>query len=209
MKKLFLTIFSCVVCLVPGVASAANHTFTCADLTMNSIATCTSTGDINFFTGGSNQYAYNSGAMSYSNGTTYYVVANVSGSTGSWDLELQQGSGTHLTVGFASGQYTGTIVAGGGGDPVGMVIKPVTVGGVSSSQGTLSSFCISDVSFADCGGGGGGGGGGSNSAPFPFPGKEASTTYQIVDNPTQDVFNGVVLFMGGMVLMLWLFKRRT
>jgi len=41
--------------------------------------------------------------------------------------------------------------------------------------------------------------------PFPFPGHEASTTYQIVDNPNQDCFMGVILFLltfYGLVILL-------
>jgi len=36
----------------------------------------------------------------------------------------------------------------------------------------------------------------------------ASSTIAIVDNPTQDVFNGFIMFCVGMTLMMWLFKKR-
>jgi len=63
----------------------------------------------------------------------------------------------------------------------------------------------------------GSGGGGAVQAP-PFEaifGLAATTTassthtVSIVDNPTQDVFNGYILFLSGMFAMLWLFKRKN
>lgn len=41
-----------------------------------------------------------------------------------------------------------------------------------------------------------------------FPGHEASTSYQIIDNPNQDYFNGLLAFMAGVVIIIWIFKGR-
>lgn len=58
-----------------------------------------------------------------------------------------------------------------------------------------------------------GGGGGSTDGAFPngsevFPGQSASTTFSIVDNPTQDFFNGMVLFLMSFFGLIWIFKSR-
>jgi len=37
----------------------------------------------------------------------------------------------------------------------------------------------------------------------------STTTIQVIDNPTQDLFYLITLFMYGMVLMLWVFKKRN
>jgi len=37
----------------------------------------------------------------------------------------------------------------------------------------------------------------------------ASSTIGLVDNPVQDIFEGYILFMTGMLMMLWIFKRRN
>jgi len=71
-------------------------------------------------------------------------------------------------------------------------------------------FCNTTAGSNDCGGGGGGGGGGSFS-PGPeevFPGYGASTTFMIIDNPTQDMFNALLAFVGGFAILIWLFKGR-
>jgi len=192
------------------VAHAANYSYTCTDWTMNSTATCTGTAQVNFFTGGSNQFAYNSGAFTFTPGTTYYIVANTTGSTGSWVLEIQQGSGNFDTIPFASGEQDFTFGAAGGGDPNGIVIKPDPFGGVSTSQGSIVDFCISDVSYADCGGSG------------PTPPTPSSSSYncvrdasssdcliQVVDNPNLDFWLGVFSFLASMYGMIWLFRKRT
>jgi len=41
-----------------------------------------------------------------------------------------------------------------------------------------------------------------------FPGYESSTTFMIIDNPTQDMFNAELAFVGGFVILIWLFKGR-
>jgi len=55
---------------------------------------------------------------------------------------------------------------------------------------------------------GGGGGGGSGTTTLPFPGYEASTTFQVVDNPNQDMFNVFLLFVMGFFGGYWLFAKR-
>jgi len=55
--------------------------------------------------------------------------------------------------------------------------------------------------------GGGGGGGGVASSTLPFPGYEASTTFQVIDNPNQDIANSIYLFIAGLWTMLLLFNR--
>jgi len=183
-------------------AEASNHTFTCSDLTMNSSATCTSGGTINFFVGGLNQYAYNSGAaFTYTGGSTLYVVADTTGTNGAWDLEVQQGSGSHTLTNFSNGQVGFAVSVGSGGDPTGMVIKPDIAGGVSASAGTISNLCFSNVSLADCGySGGGGGGGGATTTEN----QATSTPDQVQEN----LFNGFVIFFTSMIFVVWFFRSK-
>jgi len=47
---------------------------------------------------------------------------------------------------------------------------------------------------------------GSASSTSPFG--TATTTYTVIDNPTQDYFNGLALFLFGMTSIMWLFKGR-
>jgi len=194
MKKILLSIL---ILASPLTALAAHHTYTCSDLTMSSIATCTGAYDINFFPGGSNQYAYNSGAMGFTPGTTYYVVANVSGSTGQWSLEMQQGSGVTTLTPFSTGMTGFTMVAGGGGDPNGIVIKPDVAGGTSVSSGTLSAFCISDVSLADCG--------------YTPPTPPASTTPFATSSPQFDTMAiaAIVMWTWIFAFVVWLVSKFT
>jgi len=42
----------------------------------------------------------------------------------------------------------------------------------------------------------------------PFPSSFGTTTYQVIDNPNQDYMNGMILFFGGMIFMIWLFKKQ-
>jgi len=57
------------------------------------------------------------------------------------------------------------------------------------------------------GGGGGGGGGGSATSTSPFSYITATTSYAVVDNPTQDFFDGIVCFFLGFLGMVWLLRK--
>jgi len=85
------------------------------------------------------------------------------------------------------------------GDSVGSLFWWMNSGVWTSTAGTHR--LVFDVNPAS--------GGGGATAGWPVsPFGTATTTYTVVDNPTQDYFNGLALFLFGFVLILWLFKGR-
>lgn len=111
-----------------------------------------------------------------------------------------------------------------GVDPYGnWTLVEFTPGTTACQSGVLSSceasggfvtehaVCVGDP-VADCGGGGGGGGGGGTGTTTPFVNCINATSTDCaykIDNPNQNLANGVYVFILGMFLPMWFFKRKT
>lgn len=129
------------------------------------------------------------------------------------DCLTQNGNGAQTATATGSGHtkdlfhYTSDGEAGAAGSTPATTVTSYTVG-YSSSPDEIMGLALMEVLAS---GGGGGGGGTSTATTGPaeifdpyYVG--ASTTFSVVDNPTQDFFMGMVLFLTSMFGILYLFK---
>jgi len=70
----------------------------------------------------------------------------------------------------------------------------------SSYAGTIYDICIDDDGVSCSGGGGGDDGGGTGTTTVA-----TSTT---IDNPSQNIFNGFIMFFIGLYLAIWIHKKK-
>jgi len=90
--------------------------------------------------------------------------------------------------------------------PAGGSYTSITALRVTTGDGTTgdAGYAFDDVSVGDEPGGGGGGGGGGEDATTT-----ATSTLQYIDNPVQDLWNGIILFLISMGGMVWFFKKKA
>jgi len=75
--------------------------------------------------------------------------------------------------------------------------RNLNIGGWSNAVGgTMSSTVFTSA---------GGGGGGSGTSTV----QQFATTTQVVDNPTDDLYHGILLFWVPFAFVIWIFKRKT
>jgi len=124
------------------------------------------------------------GVSDYSNGT--FFLASIDGGQ-YWDLDVSKGN-TGPTYYYISGT-----------SPVGAYSHDAL--GSAPPGFVASTTCPGQASGSNPDG----------SEVFPGIATSSATTigFEIVDNPTQDLAYGLLFFLGGMWLMLWLFKRRN
>lgn len=124
------------------------------------------------------------GAVSLTAGVKYWVVFSRTGSldsTNNYNAPLSTtGSGGFLN----SQSFDGTSWSSQGGT----YTNPIEVDGTT------------------------GGGGGGSASPYPTGytvfGNLASTSFSIVDNPVQDLFDGVILSLSAFFGTIWFFRKR-
>jgi len=199
------TILLYVVVIVIGImvwdlkrAEAVYHVYTCADGLTGAGASYDCTDDI--FTlasgGGASSYTDTGGTVfTIADGTTYYISYNATrdgigpydgrfrfdGDSGNTDNSWLWVSGDNVDVEIPD--TTGI------GDNGHILIY-------ASTQGSIQNLCISDT-LGECGG-----------TPDPDPATTtATTTVQTVDNPSQNVFNGMLLFMLSMFFAIFLARK--
>jgi len=178
--------------LLPNAALAAHYVYTCADWHFFSgSAACVS--DIINIGSGETVSESSPGAWTYNNGQTYYFKVQQTGSgTQTYYLTGQLNNGSPFPTGTEgnTGLYTFSGAAPAS-NPTGNWLE------LSSTNftGSLDYICVSDTSTADCPDPSGGGSTGTTTPP------------QIVDNPAQDVYNGMILFLCGFFGMIWFFRR--
>jgi len=127
-------------------------------------------------------------------GTWYFTATLAAGATNNYYFGSTGDASGVPTYTTSQSETSFTTSVGGG----------LVIGTQSGFNGFLSSICVDDDGSSCTGGGGGG----TPTSTMPFAGHEASTTFQIIDNPTQDFMNGVWLFLAGMFFIIWLFKGR-
>jgi len=185
---------------MPGVAFAANINYVCSDFTLAGGPSC-SGNSIVFTVGGSNERGFDDTPhFTINDNTTYYIVGSVSGSVGSVAIGAQDfGNGARADQDAVAGggDFHFSITTSGGTNNWFTALKAEPYSGTSATDGSVDSLCFSDVSYADCG--------------YNPPSPDASTTVATtttINNPNQDVFNGVLLFFIGFFGIIWLFKKR-
>jgi len=193
---------------VPALA-ATSYTMICADSgiwTSGGTFSCTGTDVLNF-TAGTNAHLESSPSNYHlTDNTTYYVSGTYSGTGNiaigvggdnvgsSYYTASASFSDVPLTYPNGNTANTGTLQFYDGSGAV--------CNGVGCSfTGSLTTVCITDT-IGGCG------------TPTPpqsngsFDPFGTTTSYTVITNPNQDFFNGMMLFMSGLFLILWLFKGR-
>jgi len=146
-------------------------------------------------------------------------ASSVSYNTASFTFATSTFSGTTaLTAGTQYwAVYTYSVPGGGSFNPgwsddilVGCT-SSTSCGDSATWRGTLSSWTEANtqasLALSVYVGSGGGGGGGSATSTSPFSYITATTSYAVIDNPTQDFFNGIVCFFLGFLGMIWLLRK--
>lgn len=145
----------------PLITSAASQTITCANWWKGgggsgscSGSTVTFTGTDNFWFDGA-PFTSSTGYVMSAN-TVYYVVLNSPTGSGTGGVSILDNLGNESIVSFTAGggSQNINITSPTTGSTYQTGLKSDFSGGPRIS-GDVTSFCISDVSFADCGGGGG------------------------------------------------------
>jgi len=196
-RKFGLFLFVCSVSLLPtGVFAATTHHYTCDD-----------------FISGINPPSCSANVFTFAGDSGYRdspaAVFNLT--AGTWYLNFTySGTGNFNVNGFATGDADHT------GSEIDYVVTTlfftrIEIWDHTSFVGTISNVCVTDTP-GDCASGGGGGGSGNGVFPDGsevFPGIATTTiVFSIVDNPTQDFFNGMVLFLMCNFGLIWVFKSR-
>jgi len=203
MKKLLFIL--AVFFIVPNVSQAAIlHRYTCADgLTpAGASPTCVGT-DVFTFGGGAASMNDSAPLFSTSDGSTVYITLSTTGGSSPYYALIFAGS-----MGNSFYNITGNVSEtahtisglGGSGAMTSFLIR-------DDNAGTIYDLCIDDDGTS------------CTSAPIPESGNDygqniffvasttASTTLSIVDNPTQDLFNGLLLFFIVLWGTVWFFKH--
>jgi len=171
--------------------ASTSHTFVCGELTNPDGASCSS----GSWSKASAFSVYDVSGLIYpmSTGTYYatFTVANGSGNV----FNLTCTNGTCGSTAYSNGSYTD--------EPI--VVSAATSGGIYFN-GVSGGYLVGDICITDTIGGCAGGGGGGT--PSTGDGELATTT-QLVANPTQDLFNGFVLFNFSFWGIIWFFRKRN
>jgi len=189
MKKLLYILLL----LLPSISLAATtHHYTCAELSITA-GSPTCSADAWTFANTEVQTVDDiSGVALDLQGVTWYVSWT---QTGGQEIRyLCDNYPTSCTFNGHSATFTAQSWAVSAGTPTGFIITNNVGGGVYHS-GVVSNVCVTDTS-GDC-------------EATPSGGTTASTTYMFVDNPPQDIFNGLVLFITSFWGIIWFFRKRT
>jgi len=182
MYKQLLKIAILFLFFVPSFAYALVHTYTCDDFAYEGGASCTD--DVITSSGAGN--AYDDGSprnFDLSQANDWYASFVFEGT--SFDLECVSGTCSDTTYN-TPGTYTDEPFTYTSGSDTGIYIHGLL-------DGSVSELCITDEI------------GGCGSAPTPSS-TVASTT--IVDNPAQNIYNGMVLFLGFLWFTVWFFSKK-
>jgi len=182
---LFLPLFS--------VHAASTYHYTCIELhTDGTGITCSGISMNAVFSGGSNEGVYDfTPNFNLTSGIWY---ASISTTLGGYSFASVNDPTTNVYT--SSITNTAFNVTNAGGFYINNCDTSNCSGSPTFSAGSVTDLCVTDTP-GDCEGGGGGGGATTT----------ASTT--TVDNPTQDLFNGILLFFLSAGFIIFIFKKRT
>jgi hypothetical protein len=137
--------------LLSPVAFAANHTYICSETpnTQGSGVACSGNNWTTTNVGAGN-YKYSNSPdpnFTWSNGVTYYFKVTSTGDSGTWQVHLSDITDNNNTMGTIAGTATDYTFS----------FAPTLVGtgrrfyvGDPTAVATVTSVCVSNVSFADC-----------------------------------------------------------
>jgi len=201
--------------LGPSVSFAlVMHNYTCSDFTPTLAGGATCASDVVSLPVANSTYAIDGTGSDDAHfplnaSATYYVSATMSGSGQLCMYGDGAHGGTVYPLGETSSFTDAAIVmpTNGGVNNLSFLVGFGPSGCADTFVGTVSNICITDT-IGGCSGGGGGGGA-TSTVPWvsPFSLTGSSTAYSVVDNPVQDLFDGVLLFMIAMVTIIWLLRK--
>jgi len=192
-------LFSLFLFLSPFTASAVfTHNFVCSDFTSfagSPAGTCT--GSTISLTAGSG-YVDNwvNGVNYFTQGTTYYLSFLATGS-GTGHANIASDATDSNVVNVVAGQTTETSLSGFTSGSTRLIFSAN-----SSFSGTITNICVTDtigqcpavVPSSSS----------ATTTPQPFG---TTTTYHVVDNPNQDLFNGFLTFFLSFFVVLFIVKN--
>jgi len=195
---LFLIFYIGIMFFIPIPAYATTYTYDCGDLSNADGAACTS----GAWSKASAFSLLDAGGFGPLAAGTWYFSAIVSADTANpfriTCYEYSSGTcNTYATVSVGTIEALPFDVLSG-------TSNGIYLWGQTATNPAISELCITDIE-GDCESGGGGE---ASTTPFYEIFGTTTGTYHIVDNPTQDTFNLILLFLIGFFGMSWLFAKK-